>query len=374
MGGLERCVSHLLNNLDRARFEPSLICLKRSGTAAQWLSRSDFPIVELNKPDRHDWRLPGRLSDVFRDLRLDIVHSHNWGTLLETALARRKVSGVRHIHAERGTVFGGSHPGMIKGWVNRYVLRWTLSTCDAVLAVSDDVAVRVVNASGFPANRIQVIPNGVAIPARAFVLGSVGRLAEVKRFDLAIRALGQLPGDAHLILVGEGPEQQRLESLAKELNLEQRVHFTGRQSAVGPWLAAMDVYINCSRSEGMSQSILEAMGFGLPEVVTDVGASRQLVGGDAGCGIVVPPDNVALLTDALTKLSQDSQLRDQFARLGPIRLARDYDLAAMIRKYESLYERLAEPRVKNPATRPVHGDGVDHGPGACGEMTEVNVQ
>ncbi len=362
MGGLERCVAHLLNGLDRDKISPSLICLNRNGSAAQWLTRSDFPIVEMKKTDGHDWRLPGRLASVFRDLDLNIVHSHNWGTLLETALARRKAKGIRHVHAERGTVFGGSQPGVIKGWVNRHVFRWALSSCDAVLAVAEDVAQRVVSASGFAASRIQVIPNGVAVPPcpdraqarrsiraelgieeQAIVFGSVGRLVEVKCYDLAIRAVQNLPVDAHLLLVGEGPEQDRLQALARELGLDRRVHFAGRQSGIGPWMAAMDVYINCSRSEGMSQSILEAMGFGLPEVVTDVGDSRRLVGGDDGCGVIVPPNDVNQLTQALSIVASDPGLRNDLAQKGPLRHAQSFALSTMIRKYESIYERLVEP-------------------------------
>jgi len=359
MGGLERFVAHMLNGLDRRRFQPTLICIARSGTATEWLHCPDVEIVELHKPPgRSEWVTSRRLAEAVRTRRLQLLHSHNWGTLIETLLACRQVGGVRHVHAERGTVMGGGRGGWrrkIAGWG----MRLALGQCDRVLAVDQAVADRVERATGYPRSRIEVIPNGVpappcadraqerlrirqslGIPPEAMVLGSVGRLVEVKGFELAIDALAQLPpgpGAPHLLLVGEGPRGEALQARARELGVAQRVHLAGRQSEIGPWLAAFDLFLNTSHSEGMSQSILEAMGFGLPLVVTDVGGNAGLVGGAEGCGVVLNHRDPAEWAGVLRELAQDEGRRAELAQRARVRHQRDYSLEQMIERYAQLY-------------------------------------
>ena len=91
VGGLERCVANLCNHLDRERFQPMVVCLERSGSAAAWLERDDVEVVELHKRAGNDLGVVRRLARVLKDRNVHVVHSHNWGTLVETAAARREV-------------------------------------------------------------------------------------------------------------------------------------------------------------------------------------------------------------------------------------------------------------------------------------------
>jgi glycosyltransferase involved in cell wall biosynthesis len=364
MGGLERCVSHLLNHLDRSRFEPTLICLGKNGTASSWLSVTDVPIVELHKPPgRLGPRFCRSLRDTFRERQLDLVHSHNWGTLVETAVATRLAGDIVHVHSERGTVLGGSTAKSLwRRKINSWILRKTLEHCDAVLAVDDSVAGRVAAASGFRQERIQVIPNGVPQPPcadraearsrirRTLGIGpeetlvcSLGRLVPVKGFDLLISAVAlarpQCP-QLHLVLVGDGALEEQLRSQARREGVDRVIHFVGRQSQVGDWLAASDVFVNSSRSEGMSQAIVEAMTFGLPLVVTDVGGNARLAGGAEPCGLIVAPEDPADLARALAKMVLDKELASVCGRVGEDRARRCFSLPLMIQRYEELYENL----------------------------------
>lgn len=359
MGGLERFVAHMLNGLDRRRFRPTLICIARSGTATEWLRCPDVEIVELQKPPgRSEWVTSLRLAAAVQSRHIELLHSHNWGTLLETLLACRQVGGVRHVHAERGTVMGGGRGGWrrkVAGWG----MRLALGRCDRVLAVDHAVAERVERATGYTRARIEVIPNGVpappcadrvqerrrirqslGIPPEGVVFGSVGRLVEVKGFELAIEALAQIPagpGGPHLLLVGEGPRGEALQARARELGVAPRVHLAGRQSEIGPWLAAFDLYLNTSHSEGMSQSILEAMGFGLPLVVTDVGGNAGVVGGAEECGVVLNHRDPTEWARVLHELALDEGRRGQLAERARARHQRDYSLEQMIERYAQLY-------------------------------------
>ncbi len=363
-GGIERCVARLVEGLDGARWETSVICLNRSGTAARWIDGSGVDIVELRKRSGNDVSAVWRLAKELRGRRIDVVHSHNWGTLVETSLARRWAGTPVHVHAERGTVLGGLSVSGGRRWLRGMAMRWALNRADGVVSNSTATARRVEELSRFPASRLQVITNGVERPAvddaersrreirqelmigdRATVMGSIGRLVAVKNFGMAIEAVRQLIEqgvDAHLLLVGDGPEHASLQKQADEWGLLERVHLAGHQDDIGRWLAAMDVYFNCSLSEGMSQSLVEAMAAGLPLVVTDVGDSPIVVGASGECGAIVPSGDATALARALSALVHDRHRRERCGEASQARHSSHYGLPPMLATYENYYFGLME--------------------------------
>lgn len=362
MGGLERCVARLCNHLDRDRLRPMVVCLSRSGAAADWIERDDVPIIELRKRDGNDPLLVRRLARALNEHRVDIVHSHNWGTLVETSLARRWARVPVHVHAERGTLMGDLNGGGLRGRLRAAAARWAMNRADYVVTVAESVRQKLTARCGRLRTPVQVIPNGVDAPTvsmsetqlvqrrqtlgiarEAIVLGSVGRLVPVKDFGNAIDAVSELRRrghDVHLILVGDGPEHDRLAARADERGIADRVRLVGRQEDVGNWLAMMDIYLNVSLSEGMSQSILEAMAAGLPMVVTDVGDNAILVDGEDPCGLVVPPASSVAIAAAAANLLEGSVHRLKLSRNGRARYARCYTADAMIQAYQHLYSEL----------------------------------
>lgn len=146
----------------------------------------------------------------------------------------------------------------------------------------------------------------LGIPERAPVIGAVARLAEQKRLDRLVRALATL-ADAHLVVAGEGPHRARLEALAKELDVSERLHLLGFRDDVGAVLDALDLYVVSSDREGMANAMLEAMAFGLPVVSTDVSGAREALRADASGvapGVVVGFDEAELVA-ALAALLRD---------------------------------------------------------------------
>lgn len=364
MGGLERCVARLANDLDRQRFRPILITLNVAAGAAAWVNKDEVPIISMKKSQGNDWRLIGRLADVLRDHHIDLVHSHNWGTLLETVLARQMAKVPLHVHAERGTVLGRVEQGGVRLRFRGFAANWGLRQADAVMSNAHAVAARIAERCNFARENIQVIPNGVevppttrpgvgpkireqlAIPKDALVIGSIGRLAEVKGFEVAIQATVDAVArgyKVHLLIVGEGPQRAKLTELAESGGISQRVHFVGQQEVIGDFLAAMDVYVNVSHSEGMSQSLVEAMAAGLPLIATDVGDSALVLGNDSKCGRIVPPADPVGLSAAVVELANPA-LRKQFALQARERHRREFSSETMIQRYEQFYLELAATR------------------------------
>jgi len=368
MAGLERCIARLVNHLDDSRFSPIIVCLERNSDAAAWLTRDDVPIVELHKRPGNDPLAIRRLAGALRKHEVDIVHSHNWGTLLETVLARRWARVPVHVHAEHGLAFGDQ---AISGWrrrLRRQVARWALRRVDAVVAVAEQVQRRLASRFGYPAENVHVIGNGVdplpnggeqvqrgrirkelGIPASALVVGSVGRLVSVKDFGTAIDAVARLVRqdiDVHLLLVGDGPQRNSLAAEAEAAEIASRVHFAGRQADVAPFLAAMDVYVNSSLSEGMNLSILEAMAAGLPLVVSEVGQNASLLGGEGTGGLVVAPQSPDRLAGAVQELLNNADMRRQFGRRARGEFQRHYSTQRMVDQYQTLYSSLSSGRQK----------------------------
>ena len=127
-GGIERSVTRVIRGLNQEYFEAIVVCLDRTGPAADWLD-DDVPVFEIKKRHGNDLLAIKRLANLLRQEEIDIVQSHNWGTLIETVIAR-KIAGVsHHIHAERGTVLGQV---VAKGWkhlVRSTAMKTALKTC-----------------------------------------------------------------------------------------------------------------------------------------------------------------------------------------------------------------------------------------------------
>ena len=162
-----------------------------------------------------------------------------------------------------------------------------------------------------PSSRIHQIANGVElgdIPAAqrqpAVMCVFHGRLDPEKALDIMIRGFAQLPkGAAVLSIVGDGDCRGQLEQLVDELNLRDRVFFTGPLRDVRPTLRASDIYVSTSVSEGMSNALLEAMSFGLLPVVSRV----------SGVGDIVEDGHSGLLFDANDATAFATRLRDALA-------------------------------------------------------------
>ncbi len=369
MGGLERSIARLVNGMDRDRFAPVVICLSNETSAAGWIDDQSTPVLTLNKKSGNDFAIVRRLADTLCQRSIDLVHSHNWGTLIETTLARRMSRVPIHVHAERGTV-GGSIVGKgFRQYMRAQAMRWAMNRADAVISNAISVGERVEARCSYPANRIHVISNGMeslrladhdaaretvrsalGITSETVLIGSVGRLNSVKAFELAVEAISMLPKSpvAHLVLVGDGGELSFLQGRAATLSVLERVHFAGKQEDVGRWLAAMDIYINTSLSEGMSQSIVEAMSVGLPLVVTDVGDNGLLATGPPGCGIVVDSGSASQLANALQCLIANPAQRTKLGRSALASFHASYEFQRMIDDYQAFYDGLVAHGQQHP--------------------------
>lgn len=342
-----------------------IVCLDRSGSAVDWLETDDVPVFELYKRPGNDFGLLVRLARLLHTQQVDIVHSHNWGSLLETSCARLMGVVPFHVHAERGLELAEMQANAWRRHMRKLAGRTALRFTDAVVAVSQEIRDRLIS-SGVPPRQIHLIPNGIGpLPVSdqvrererirrelgladlAILACCVGRLVPVKDLLTAVRSIALLVQggqDVHLVLVGDGPERDALLAYVRSVGVANRIHFVGERADVGAWLAAADIYVNSSLYEGMSQAILEAMAAGLPLVVTDVGENANLAGGASPCGRVVPTGTPDALASALGELAANRDLRTRFGQCARQRQRDEFSQEQMVRRYEELYSQLALSR------------------------------
>jgi sugar transferase (PEP-CTERM/EpsH1 system associated) len=349
-GGLENGVVNLINRLDPNEFKSSVCCLKEAGEFALRLENERTCVFEMGWSGGNDLRLLFRMVSLFRRTKPDIVHTRNAEAFFYGFLAA-KIAGVRTIvHSEHGRTFDDRG---IRFLAQRVLSRYTA----AIGSVSEQLKRDLTSHIGIPAERIDVLHNGVDFDrfsnstANAslrnqlhfspddLVIGSVGRLAPVKNYPLLLRAVASLDHDrVRLLLVGDGPERSRLEELARSLGVETRVRFLGHREDIPDLLGIMDAFVLPSFSEGMSNTLLEAMASGVACIASNVGGNSEIVRHGLD-GLLFASGDEAALHSALSRLVDDAGMRSGMAAAGRARVAGEFSMEAMVERYESMYRK-----------------------------------
>jgi glycosyltransferase involved in cell wall biosynthesis len=230
----------------------------------------------------------------------------------------------------------------------RYVERGLARMSDRVITITDALRQFTVERVGVPAAKVETIHYGLDglpdawgenppddVPRDARVILSTSRLTAQKGIDVAVRALAQLPEDTVLVVLGEGPERQALEQLARDLDVSRRVFLLGRVPDVAAWLRRATVYVQPARWEGFGLGVLEAMHAALPVVATRVSSLPELVA-DGGTGLLAPPDDPAALASAIG----DALTRPELGAAGLARARSEFSVERMTSSTVELYERL----------------------------------
>lgn len=322
-------------------------------------------LVPLVPPRRRDWRALQRISRMIRTHGVDVVHTQGaHGTDWWAALAAR-MTGVRSIVTRPVALCDYDLPPLT---FHRFRLtdRMALRRCHAMVFVSDAVRARSIACGEAVASRSRVIRNGVDLhrftPVATAtgtppVFGMIGQLLPVKDWNtflnVATRVFAAIP-DSRALIVGDGPERERLERDIAHRGLADRIRLVGFLSDVTRALAAMDVFALTSRREGLPVAIAEAMAVGRPVVATDVGGVREMVlHGETG--FLASAGDAEALASGIVRLLRDPALRGRFGRAGRLVAERRFSLEAMVTAYGDLYREAA---TRHPSRWPPPPSGV----------------
>jgi len=354
-GGTESVVRRLLSGLDPDRFQQSLCTL----ISAPGFQPPDT--ICLDRTAGEPAFLVPQLTRIFARERPDIVHSRNWATI-ESVIAAKLARVSVVVHSEHGRDLNtmGRQP-----WRRRVLRRVSYACADRVFCVSQELKDYYSREIGLPSRSFEVIPNGVDVEryrpdqqARAerraalgagpgtTVVGTVSRLDPVKDHSTLLQAaeMALKSGvDLRLVIVGDGTQRAALEKeLASKLNLSRRTLFAGEVRNVADWLNSFDVFVLPSLSEGMSNTLLEAMAVGVAPIATAVGGNPEVVE-HGHSGLLVRPGDAKEICDHLVRLATADEWRRDLGGNARQRIVARFSIERMLEQYEEMYCQLMKP-------------------------------
>jgi glycosyltransferase involved in cell wall biosynthesis len=195
--------------------------------------------------------------------------------------------------------------------------------------------------------------------ACTFVFGAAGRFSREKGHRVLLDAFSllqkMLPGQPmELLLLGEGREEDALRSQARRLGIEARVCFAGFQRRSAAWMKVMNCLVQPSLTDGMPNSVLEAILLGIPVVATNTGGIPDLID-DGETGLLVEPDSPSALAEAMKRMVRSSTLRNQLASEAKYRVAQEFSPARQRELLEMLYSTMIGNAFSMESGEPAHG-------------------
>jgi glycosyltransferase involved in cell wall biosynthesis len=350
--GTETQLLALIRGLDRSRVQPFLCLLRGESELSQALEPPECPVLRLGvgslrRPATlvHAWRFATYLHRE----RIDVLQVYfPDSTYLGVTVAW--LSGVPRIVRTQNNL-----GYWMTGW-HRRLGRFCNRFADVLVANCDAARQSVLSDGGLAGERVIVLENGVDLSRFQLKedrnqstmrrVGVVANLRPVKGLDSFIRAASNLTAahpNATFHVAGDGPLQSDLERLAVERGLKDRFVLEGTLTEVPGFLAGLDVAVLPSRSEGMSNALLEYMAAGKAIVATAVGGNMRLID-DGVQGLLVPPDDPAALAAAISRLLSDADLATRLGRAARRRVEERYSRDAMVRRFEKFYLQLMGSR------------------------------
>ncbi|UCG15696.1 MAG: glycosyltransferase [Phycisphaerales bacterium] len=357
-GGMERMLLSLVRATAGDRLDHVICTLRGPGPLADSVPAS-VPLLPLEaRGPNHTSGL--RLAGILRRHRPGVVHARSWGAWADTAVACALAGRPPLVLSFHGLQ---SDAGFSRR--DRRRARWLQFLCRRYACVSHAGRDQLRRELSVPARRVAVIPNGVdpdrfapPLPqARAAiraslgvlphecVIGTIGSMTPVKDHATLLNAVRVCRGAGaklRVLLVGDGPLMGELRTQVRRDDLEAFVLFPGRRDDTPDLLGAMDVYVSSSRSEGMSNAVLEAMSVGLAVVATDVGDNARLLKRDR-TGAIVPLRDSAALARAIMDLVNKTDQRRQWGTRARQLVLDHYTFGRTVERYLSLYRSLLRP-------------------------------
>lgn len=282
-----------------------------------------------------------------------VVSYHEKSDVLNWLLSKLPGISARHISSKRDMGFKLS--GKLKQLMQRINKHFY-----AITAPSNSIAEQMKTDYGVREEKIFTVHNGVdlelyqvkkesekkqyrdalLIPQDKKILLSIGWLKPVKGYTYLLDAFAELnkefPAEHFLLIVGEGPLLDELSEQALHQGISHLVRFTGFQKNVQDWMAAADLLVSATLSEGLSNALVEATASGLPIVATNVGGNPEVVEHGFN-GILVPSEDSQALADALIDLARNTDTMQRMAINARIKAEKDFSNTAMVEKLEDVY-------------------------------------
>ena len=359
MGGLENGLVNLINRIPAERYRHCVLCIEDYSDFRDRIERPDVEILALRRSTLSTVQLYRRIYAALQVRRPAILHSRNLSGL-DALLPATAARVPYRVHSEHGWGVDDLRGNNLRP---RLLRRLHSPLVHRYVTVSKDLERYLTSKVGIAPSRITQIYNGVDTTRFApatenpsglmpvhfsgpgkFIVGTVGRLQDVKDQATLVRAVGQLVRQSpalrerlRLMIVGEGAMRASLKACASEEGISDILWMPGARDDVDRLYRCLDVFVLPSLNEGISNTLLEAMASGLPVVATAVGGNVELIE-DGINGRLIPPANPPALATELHVYMQDRPLQLRHSGASRRRALAMFSLEAMVESYLRLYD------------------------------------
>lgn len=349
LGGLEKVVLSLIEGLDKNRYSCSICCFDSLGELAKRVNGAK-KIFFLKRKQGIDYLYPFKLAGLLKKEQIQVLHLHNSTAFFYGVIAGRIARVTSIIYTEHARDIT---PNLKVRIADKLLSFFT----NKIVVVAECLKNNLIKCEKFKEKKISVIHNGIdadiynvktdckeirtkiGIDETANVVGMVARFDPIKNHKCLIKAMKQVVSELPktvLLIVGDGPIRSELEMLVSDLMLGKNVKFLGMRTDIPDLLSAMDVFVLCSKSEGLSVTLLEAMAAGKAVVATSVGGNSELIEHGIN-GMLVPPNDENSLSEAILACLKDKSKALAMGTVASQKVAENFTLDIMIRKYEKVY-------------------------------------
>jgi len=345
-GGAQQ-VTGLIEGLEARGIRNCLVC-PRGAAIGPYLAQSGISVHEIGLSGDLDFPAIGRISKIIQLEKPDVVHLHSRrGADLMGGLAARRCK-VPAVHSRRNE---NPEP--------RWLARYKYGLFDRVVAISGAIrdvllsydlepskVVMVHDAFELPAGLSAATPEALrekfSLPQDSFVIGVIAQLIDRKGHRFLIEALPEIlrqHPNVRVLLFGRGGQARKLQQQIDDAGLAAVVQLVGFHTDLLHWLVALDLVVHPALMEGLGVSLLQASSLGVPIIASRAGGIPEAVH-DGVNGLLVPPGDVAALSQALLRLIPDAALRAQFGAAGKTLVANEFSMAKMVEGNLAAYRSL----------------------------------
>jgi glycosyltransferase involved in cell wall biosynthesis len=352
IGGTEQVIKNLIEATDKSKFNTSILCIESPiGPFGEILSKKGYLIDSMSRRQGFDIKLIFEIRRYIIRNQIDVLHCHQYTPWVYGVLSSI-MTGTRVIFTEHGRFYPDSS-SLKRKYINPILVKLT----DHITAISKATKQALINYEFIPASKIDVIYNGIAelensitaaqklrkqlsISDNALILGTISRLDPIKNHRLLISSFATLQQkypELILLIVGDGELRSSLERQVKQLEISEKVIFTGFQANPVDYLQLMDIFLLPSLSEGTAMTLLEAMSLSKACIVTDVGGNPEIIE-DKVNGLVTPSDDANMLVAAAELLINDGKLRMNLGNAGRKKFEERFTIQCMLKNYQEIYQ------------------------------------
>ena len=354
IGGLQQVVVNICRNIDREKFEVSVLCLRELGEFTPEVEQLGIKVIFLPKKKKGTDYFPYlRMAKILRTEKIDIIHTHNSQPFLDGTIASFFTGVKTIVHTDHARDFPDLKRIMFLEWLFSHFAY-------KMVGVSQHTSKNLIKYEKISPQKITTIINGsdeskysikidikkkkkeLGISDDALVIGLGVRFTKQKGITYLIKAMPEVVKkipNIQLVIAGDGGLKESLIKEAEELGVLQNVKFIGPRVDMPEILKIFDLYVLPSLWEGLPMVIIEAMAARCPVLATDVGGNYMAIEHGKN-GSLIPSQSVTALSSEIISLLNNDTLRKQYVEKSYEKFLNNFSAGVMTEKYERLYLRL----------------------------------